>query len=145
MSTSFEDYISRCEDPDRKAEAEKVMESLNTRRKYKAEILEPGDMKLEAGRTYKAEILEPSADDQDRQTGDSKKIVPMKKPNLTEREELEREWKKNEIRHHLHKFDPGYSDKGYQDRKADLLVKLASLNAAGSIRRSEDGQLIECR
>ena len=141
MGATLEGYISRCRDPKRKAAAEGVMSLINTRRKYKADILEPGSVKLQSGRLYKAEVIEgqPAADQQNRQPGEPKKA------KLTERERLQRELKKNEIRHLLHKLDPGYSDKDYLARKTDLISQLATLKASGTIKRTLDGQLIECR
>ena len=140
MGATLEGYISRCRDPKRKAAAEGVMGLINTRRKYKADILEPGSVKLQSGRLYKAEVIEgqPAADQQNRQPGEQK-------PKYTEREKLERELKKNEIRHLVDKGLPGYDEKPYLKRKTDLIIQLATLKASGTIKRTSDGQLIEVR
>ena len=149
MGATLEGYISRCRDPKRKAAAEGVMSLINTRRKYKADILEPGSVKLQSGRLYKAEVIEgqPAADQQNRQPGEGKKIIPIQKakPKYTEKEKLERELKKCEIRHLVNKDNPGYDEEAYLKQKSDLIIQLATLKAGGEIKRTADGSLIEYR
>ena len=127
-----------------------MIDKIDTRRKYKAEILDnPSGMKLQAGDLYKAEVIEPAADQKKRQTGEGKKIIPIQKakPKYTEKERLERELKKCQIRQHLNKINPApdYDEEANQKRIMDIVVQLATLKAGGSIKRSADGSLIEIR
>lgn len=150
---AFGSYIQDCKDPDRKAAAEKVMDSIKTRRKYKAEIIDnPDGMKLQEGKLYRigekiyrmelVEIKEPDADREKRQSGEA-----IMKPKHTEMKKLERELKKCQIRQHLNKInpDPDYDEEANQKQAMDIVVQLATLQAGGSIKRSADGRLIEIR
>lgn len=118
---AFDLYIKDCKDPVRKAAAVKEKAKLEVYRKMKKE-------------------LKPEADLAKRRSGEA-----IRKPKYTEKERLERELKKNEIRHLVDKGLPGYDEKPYLKRKTDLIIQLAALKASGTIRRTSDGQLIEVR
>ena len=148
MGKTFDEFIRDCQKPEIRKHAEQIRKDIDTRRKYKAEILDnPSGMKLQAGDLYKAEVIEPAADQKKRQTGEGKKIIPIQKakPKYTEKEKLERELKKCEIRHLVNKDNPGYDEKAYLKQKSDLIIQLATLKAGGSIKRTADGSLIEYR
>lgn len=148
---AFDDYIKDCQKPDKKAKAVKEKAKLEVYRKYKAEILQnPDGMKLQAGKTYNAQVIEePAADQRKRQTGEIEKASPV---NMSKEDRLamelrtnELEYRKNELRHQLHKNDHNYSPEEYRRRKADLILQRATLKLGGSLERAKDGRLIEYR
>lgn len=94
-------------------------------------------MKQKEGKHYKAKQLKPAADQKTRQPGEAKRTDAEQKIRIA----LQR----NEIHHLCHKDDPGYDDSEYHNRKADLIIQLATLQSGRQLQRSDDGKLIEYR